>query len=589
MSGTPFSGATAATFPINPLGRLPFYDPNASSTKYYSTPRQIASTFSPVVITLSGAGIVSDATGGLAYGATAPSGSTGQEVAINAALVAAYAASGGAGLTVMWDVAVALGAPIYIPGSYTTIICPNKGCGAILRSGANCPILRAPGTNANMTIAANTQKTFGQYDPSPPGGQTATNFRVFNQSYVNAVRLEVNGGTWNGNYPQNGQNNNATYGFNSTFQMWGVDGLRLFNFEIISPNGYGIHVLNCRDIEYGDLVQDGQAANEGAGGLQFNGPCAGIRGGHMRSHCGDDNIAFNADDGTAFGALVAGVNLQCGGDITDVVVEGPDIWNGTENQPAVGAMRFLSTYHRIDNVMVRSSRGQTSSLSFKIAPWSSPLCTGNGNVGRILLDDYLGDNNAYGGAGQGGANILVGLTGSNFYIESLEIRSRYRYNAQPYPDISVATDAIVGKLKVDWYGYQPAGASNNTQPSLLVAGTIGELIMTGSSTCNSSISTRASPLLRTATGASIARAILNVDGDFITNLVDHAAGTLTALIFSGGSHTNAGGGSPVAIASGLTIANLLYGNLVFKTGTAPFSGSGTATVSSATNLSYSGP
>ena len=43
------------------------------------------------------------------------------------------------------------------------------------------------------------------------------------------------------------------------------------------------------------------------------------------------------------------------------------------------------------------------------------------------------------------------------------------------------------------------------------------------------------------------------------------------------------------IASGLTVANYIYGNLMFKTGTAPFSGSGTVTLSTANNQAYSGP
>jgi hypothetical protein len=585
--GTPFPTATAATFPINPAGRIPFYDPNASTTKYYASSQQIAATFSSVVFTLSSAGITSDATNGLAYGVSAPAGSTGQEAAINTALAAAYTASGGIGLFVIWDVAVALGAPVYIPGSFTTIWCPNKACGAILRASANCPILRAPGTNLNMTVAQNTQNTFGQYDSGAPGG--SHNYRVFNQSYVAAQRLEICGGTWNSNYPQNGQQSNATYGFNSTFQLWGIDGLKLLDLDMLLGNCYHIHILNCRNIEYDRILVDAVTSIEGNDGIHFNGPCTGIKGGHARIHCGDDNIALNADDGSNTGSLVAGVNFQCGGDITDVIIEGPDIWVGTENEVAVGAVRLLSTYHRIDNVTIKHTRGQTSQLSFKIGAYASVLCAGNGNVGRVLVDDYTGDNNATGGAGQGDANILLGLNGTNSSIEFLQIRSRYRYNATAYPDIYVATNCTVQKLVIEWDGYQPAGASNNTQPVVLVAGTVGEIKITGSSTCDSSISTRASPFLRTATGASIARAILNVDGDFITNLVDHAAGTLTALIFAGGSHTNAGGGSPVAIASGLTIANLLYGNLVFKTGTAPFSGSGFATVSSATNLSYSGP
>jgi hypothetical protein len=585
MAGSPFPTATAATSPINPAGRLPFYDPNASTTKYYATSQQIAATMSASVFVLSSAGITSDATGGIAYGATAPAGSSGQEAAINAALAAAYTAAGIGGLFVIWDVAVALGGPIYIPGSSCVIWCPNKACGAILRAGANCPILRAPGTNLNMTIAQNTQNTFGQYDPGAPGG--SHNYRVFNLSFVNAVRIEIRGGTWNANYPQNGQQSNATYGFNSTFQLWGINGLKLFDLDMLLGNCYHIHVLNCQDIEYDGILVDALSSVIGNDGIHFNGPCVGIHGGYIRVHCGDDNLAFNADDGGNSGSLVAGINMQCGGNITDILCEGPDAWVGTENEVNAGSVRFLSSYHLIDNATIKHTRGQSSDLCFKVGSYASVLCAGNGNIGHVRIEDYTGDTSSLGHGDI--ANFEIGPNNGTATIQFLEIIGRYRYNAQAVPDIYVTNNATIAKLHIEWNGYQPAGAANNTQVALTVAGAVGELKMTGSATCDSSISARASPFIRTATGGSIARAILNVDGDFITNLVDHAAGTLTALIFAGGSHTNAGGGSPVAIASGLTIANLLYGNLVFKTGTAPYSGSGTATVSSATNLSYSGP
>lgn len=574
--------------------RIPVYDPSAPTSLLYAEPSDVAAALSPVVVTLSSLGITSDATNGLAYGVSAPAGSTGQEAAINAALAAAWTAAGGQGLQIIWDVAVALGGPVYIPGSYTEIIAPTKACGAILRAGANCPILRSPGLNSNMTIAQNTQNTFGKFDPSAPGG--SHNYRVFDPAYVWAQRIVIRGGTWNANYPQqSAAPSNATYGFISTFQLSGIDGLKLFDLDMLLANCFNLYMCNVRNIEYGGILVDCIASVITTDGVHFNGPATGIRGGHVRYHGGDDNLAFNADDDTfsAYTGITVGVNAACGGDITNIIAEGPDIWEGTENAVSRSSIRFNSTYHRIDNAIIRGSAGQATQWNLWIVPWPTPLCPGNGNFGHIRIEDDTHDMT------QTGGSIEPGVIAIGGNCDVIEIIGRYRYNAQATPDIYVqaatsynggtSAAANISKLIVEWNGWQASGAANNTQPAVLVAGNVYELKMTGSKGGNSANGVVSSPFLRVTTGGHVVRAVLNITGDYITSLVDYAAGQLDTLIFSGGAHTNAGGGSPLAIASGLTLANYLYGNLVFKTGTAPFSGSGTVTVSSATNSAYSGP
>lgn len=568
---------THGTAPISRTARIP-----ATGSQTF-LPSEVAAAWSPVTVTLSGMGITSDATGGLYYGASAPAGSTGQEAAINAALAAAWTASGGQGLRVVWDVAVALGGPIYFPGSYTEIVCPTKACGAILLTNANCPIIRSPGTNADMTISTNTQNTFGKYDPSPPGGQPPGNYRVFDQTFVGSQKLSIRGGTWNGNRANQSSQITTAYGWTSVFQLWGIDGLQLYDMDVFLASVYHIHVLNVRDFEYGNiLIQSTNGGIIGNDGLHINGPSTGIRGGHIRIHTNDDHLALNADDQGDGGGIVSGTNFACGGDIVNAVVCGPDLFSPDGSSQPNGCVRLLSTYHRIDNVIIQFTTGSNTNIPFLMYPYPS-LCPGIGNYGHVTIRDDSHDTN--GGSG----SFIIGGD-----IDFLDIQSRYRYNAQAHPDIQISTAQIV-KLHVEWNGYQPAGASNNTQPAMLITNAhIQELKFTGSIKADSSITTRAAPFIITTNdtpgiGGVIDFCEMDVMGDAITNLVNHTSTSTIGTLIIRGIHSNAGGGSPVAVASGATITNLCVagagGNLAYVTANGANSGSGTVTNTN----TYSGP
>lgn len=575
--GTTISGQTHVTPPVPRTTRVPI-----SGSKTALAP-EVAATWSPVTVTLSGMGIVSDATNGLAYHAAPPAGATGQEVAINAGIAAAWAASGGAGLRIIWDVAVAIGAPIYYPGSNTEIIAPSKACGAILRTAANCPIMRAPGTNANMTISTNTQNTFGKFDPSirpgPPSPSASGNYRVFDPAFVNAQNLALRGGTWNHAASYQSANASTPYGIISAFQFWGVDGLKIYDVDVLDGIQYHIHILNFRNCEYGNILIDGNPSL-GSDGVHFNGPGIGVHGGHLKTCCGDDNLAFNMDDGPASGVLVPGINIQCGGDCVNVDVEGPELWIGSGNFISLGALRLSSTYHRIDNFIIRNSLGQFQNSQYRLDQSNVGLCPGNGNYGHVILDGVYAD-------GSGAGYTVMHISG---VWEFLEIRGRYRYNAQPNTDIQI-DGANIAKLHIEWDGYQPAGAANNTQPAVVFNQEchVKEMIMKATMAADATISPRAAPFIRTAFLTDITRLELHAQGDAITNLVDHVAGSIGTLILTG-IHSNSGGGSPLAIASGATLTNYCYsaagGALAYKSGSiAAYSGTGTPTNSNV----YSGP
>ena len=68
-------------------------------------------TGSPLIVILSQHGVTSGASGGLDWNATAPTATVGQEVAIQAVIDAALAASvalGNSGIKIIWDVAAIL-------------------------------------------------------------------------------------------------------------------------------------------------------------------------------------------------------------------------------------------------------------------------------------------------------------------------------------------------------------------------------------------------------------------------------------------------------------------------------------------------
>jgi hypothetical protein len=221
-----------------------------------------------VTFNLSAKGITSDATNGIDYGATAPAGATGQEAAINAALAAAVAAAGpGGGVEVVWDVAVALGAPVYLY-SNMTIRAPNAACGAIVRAQTSpnqTPIFRLKGmdTAVGTNISTQSQKNFGKLKVAGVAQD-----RVFDAGFVNASNVAILGGTWNGNAPAQPQivqasgANAATvaYGLINVFSFWGVNGLTIRDARLFLGVSYAIHLVNAANviIENLDIDQKGR-------------------------------------------------------------------------------------------------------------------------------------------------------------------------------------------------------------------------------------------------------------------------------------------------------------------------------------------
>lgn len=533
-----------------------------------------ATTNGPLVVSLAKNGIVSDATNGIDLGVAAPAGSTGQEVAINAILAAAFSSAGNAGVEIVWDVAVALGAPVYLY-SNMTVRAPNPQCGAIMRAATNAPIFRLKGMDATVSsnISTQSQKNFGKIDSTAFGtttGSTDYRYRVFDPTSINASNVAILGGTWNGNSAAQtvpGTQGTVAYGFVNVMQLWGVDGLTIKGARLYRSLGYNLHIINARRV----VIEDHDAeqvwvSTFGNDTIHFNGPCTDLIINRARLHCGDDHIALNADDGASATNVTAGINWACSGAITNVRATNIQIWNGRENVTPWGAVRILSTAARVDDIIIRGVSGSTANWAFLLDTYGSTLVSGSGNVGRVIYDDISLDV-----IGSGAISNAVFLIGAN--AECVEIRNRYRYNAgSSYYDVRVEPSCTVKRLMVGGTWFQPASAANNP-PIVRVGGAIGDFQFSGKLHRDSGLGATTMPVLqvlldpafngRSAGTGSVSTAIIDVDATRVMNLVDLQAGTIGTLLLRG-THRNAGGGSPVATVTGATITNLIAG-----TGTTP--------------------
>jgi hypothetical protein len=502
----------------------------------------------PHIVYLSQNGITSDATNGLEYGVAPPSGATGQEVAINAlitASIAAAEAAGATGVKIVWDVAVALGAPIFL-FSNMTIECPDFSCGAILRdlpANGGVPLIRINGAQADMgggkTVAQGataaqalaTQQSFGSFNTSftnvIPNSKTTSNpnfFRIFNPTVVNAQSIIINGGTWNGNQPGNfprTPNTNssittllnqdatagspgANVGIPSIMEFRGVNGLTLNGIRAFTGILFSLDFVNCGNVTlYNPDVDNVNDMNFDNDAIHFNGPCDRIRIYSPRVHCADDCIAFNADDANFdianFGDLVSGQNWVCGGPITDVMVEDVVSWQGRQGVVTWGGLSLRSTVTLLDNVIIRGWQGTAENWSIWAPQFftntvsrggsSGMLVPGSGNIGRVVLEDITLDMVSLANAP---AIISWGLN-----TQSLTIRNRNRVNAQVAgPDIFVGVDVTIAQLNIqDYIASQEAGATINGDAVLQVSGNVNSLNMTGSIFRDPSLAVAAAPAL----------------------------------------------------------------------------------------------
>jgi hypothetical protein len=532
-----------------------------------------------------------DAIDNIGYGGKAPSG-TDYTSAIQSAINTLARNSTGGGL--IWDGAWALSACLLIPSNFT-IWAPNKDCGAILRSGANCSMFRNRDCLAN-DASSNLQNSWGKINPRPGGDQR---FRVLNASSFANKNIAIIGGTWNCNRSAQGVGPANVFstvtGPHCNFQFYGVDGLTLSDFTAYSSQVFNIHTANVQNVIAKNLILDQSPASRvGVGNWQCEGPAAHIRVTNIQTHASaDDNIAFNADDGgdamgkSLFGSSYAcGTNWSCSGDITDVVVDGLVFTRGQMDLPNAGGLRLLSTVARLDNITIKLVSGNTTGQGFILTNFqNNTLIPGAGNFGRITFEDIsVAFSSPAGGADQ------KALFNIDAQIEMLTVKGRKIVSPPNVEDVWIGNASGGG---LDYLSYEatlwtPSTWTNYAQPVILVGGHVSILRAKVDSYRDGSFKAAATPIVRTTTNANIP-IILDIECniDRALNIVDHAAGTINTVRISG-THTNANGGRPLSIAAGLTVKNGIHNDLAhvgsFKSGAGTLANDSTSSFAAGNNF-----
>jgi hypothetical protein len=539
--------------------------------------------------------VVSDAAGSIGYGSKAPTGAD-QTSAVQAEVDRVPA-----GGVLVWDVAVGLSGPIYLP-SDITVFAPGRQCGAIMRSAANSPMFRLKGmrTAPNVATDATSQKWFGKQDPNHAGN---TAYRILDTTtysggapqYLNNVNVAIVGGTWNGNRAQQTSDPfTSTCGFNAIVQFYGCQNVLLQGCSFLKPmSAIAVHFANwqnvvVRDCEWdlGPITAESVGGINGVGGLQFNGPGDQAAVDNPTTHCDDDHVAFNADDSTAAqinatyatrgSPASAGVNwVQCG-DITNAVVRNLRITKGRENVESHGCLRLLTSVHLIDNVLFDGQYGNTAKFACNIGTISGLQITGNGNLGFVEFRDFRGDldSPANQGAGQvGNAFFDIQSGGTEVRVTA---RKRGTVPASGLADISFLGSGDLNKFVLEGEYYDPTSSSPVAAPQILCGANVDRIHVRTYSDRNSSVSAVAAPVLKTARGCAVGFFDFAGALERATNVVDHQAGILKGVALQG-RHSYANGGSPVTIATGLTITTAWYKDLAFVSGNGFMSGAGAVT------------
>lgn len=502
-----------------------------------------------------------DATGQIGYGGTAPTG-TDYTSALQAAINSV--GSNTLGGMLIWDGAWGH-TGLTIP-SNVWIFCPSPLCGAILRNGSNKRMFANSGSMGN-DVSSNKQNTFGKINPTPGGDQK---YRILDASFFANQNIRVSGGTWNGNRAnQSGVFNGTTGGF-YLFQFYGVNGLIVEGITGITCVGFMVVAANVQDyIARDNTLDQSPTPGYGTDTLHVNGPATRLRFYNNKTHCGDDNIALNADDANdtlgkaANGpSFACGTNYPCSGAITDVLIDGLTVFPGAENGTSVGGIRLLSAAARIDDVTIRKVSGVTTGQCFVMTNYQGQtLVTGNGNLGRVNYQDI---NIAF-SAPTGGADQIACF---NFDIQGdlIDIVRRKIVNPPNVEDVWFGNNSGggMGIVRYDVECVTNSSGTNYAQPIILVGGSVLELIVTANAYRDFAMPAAATPIVKTLNSAANILNLLDITVtlDRATNVVDHQAGTINTVRMRG-LHSNASSGSPLNIASGCTIKNGIYPDLAF--------------------------
>lgn len=229
--------------------------------------------------------------------------------------------------------------------------------------------------------------------------------------------------------------------------FYGVDGLymncppeirKAKQFSWRAANVYNVVVYKARcDFGTGSVEQN-------TDGYHFNGPCSDIVvKDYTALNCGDDPLAFNADDAWGEGNFTGPFD-NVYGDITNVYVDGVFV------SGFLYGVRLLSGASRIDNFVIRNIRGSTGAYALVLDNYVAPdkaKAPGPGNFGKITVDGIYTKNTSA-NATPAWTKMAIHLNAKIEQINLLNI-VKSDFNGENFPIVRIGEKANIDQARIE--------------------------------------------------------------------------------------------------------------------------------------------
>jgi hypothetical protein len=393
-----------------------------------------------------------------------------------------------------------------------TLIQALPGCGSILRTNSDRPILR----NQNWNPAG-----YGTPDK----------------------HITIRGGTWNGNggtiASHNQAHDHATYGWVTGLSFMGVEDILIEDAQIINARTFGLHVAGFKRARFHRCwIDDGIVGVEANhDGFHVNGPGQDGEIVNCGASCRDDHFSICANDGDDVGGVPF---PNVGGPIERFVVSDFHIDGGG------AGFRVLSRDDPITGLSIRGVRGDCIGYVGILDNFDDEAGSeGEGAFRSVTIEDV---DVIVTGAGIS-AMFRVGGVWDQLKFRDVK-KNRHTYEMGL---LLLDNSLLCQLLEFDFSVYDALG----TLASAMIqadAGQVGTLAINGRVARRGAFPAVTAPAL-SVNGTRFDR--VEVKGSYrgIKNVVDFAAGTMPTLRFDGIHVEEGTGGAVLAITSGRTLTN----------------------------------
>ena len=425
-------------------------------------------------------------------------------------------------IIVYWDGKYSVtGLKIY---SNTKIIA-FEGCGAILRNNSNKSLL----INANQSL---------------------TDYTISN--------ITIEGGIWNGNGFDNQGKERQIHdnpeekfrGWNSAFQFFGVENLKITDAIIYRPRTFALHAGNVKNVFIQNVKIDvGKEAPINCDGLHFDGPSENVTIRDCDILAKDDHIAFNSPE-------------EPGGKISNITIDNIRLEGG------LFGIRLYSRKYLIDNIMISNIHGKTQEYWLVADTYYQGYPNAKGNFGTVFIENINVESVEAHPMHHTCANIHADA--ECFIFRNI---SRNNYQENDYSSVLVSGNHIVKKLVIDGYNYsedplQKPAAINHVE----IRGAKVNYLSLNNCTVTRVFPANDSPLLCVKEGGNVdVLQMNNIYCKGVNNIVN-AEGNIGHISASNIIHTEgAEGQGTFRAGKGITIPEVILTNY---TGKKPISGEG---------------